>query len=929
MQAITKAILKQFKAAHWKSREEIEQFALEGQALKQPDMLKLIGYLDSGSSDLQHRSRIVAFQALCRNIHDPSLFGPLLKVAKGGTQVIRQGLVPVLIQCSSIESNREICSLLKSSKQGVRKMAADILKVTGGDLVVKQLVESIGSSGWKSRLEAVEVVAHLGGQYSVHALARAMQQSNTAEQILALRCLREERILKMGGRAAVEAVRKLMFDKNAKVVLEAIMTYGHLTNEDDFFNVLGAVMEKAEPKLIFAAIQGLSAFDTPRTIREIDHIYHMGDVNMRSACFDVLEKIGNKTVLPVLASGLSDIHLPLRVKATEILVRLGRSKKVEMASLMIQLLQSKDKEVKHRALEILKHIDCDLEELWPRLLDLLRDEDWWVRERVADVLVKMSGLKLTRHVAAFLKDPMVHMRRCAVDILMRLKDPRSLGALVRTAQIDGDWWVRERAIDCLGEIGDDSVVRHIIGIVKNNPALYYSATVALGKLKHVDALGFLCSMLRSEDVDIRLEAIRALESIGDRGVMAQLQPLLSDRDPQIRKQVQDTLYTWNMKKVDTSVLGQSVTDRLNGLDWLLYQMTVKGGDDLHLASGRRPFMKRMNEMVPLADRELKHLETMLRSILSPQQIEAMERIEDVDFSYEIKSESLRFRVNIFRQLTGWSAVFRKINDNIMSFDELKLPPLIKKLCVLQNGLVLVGGPTGSGKTTTLAAMIDYINRGVGKHIVTIEDPIEVQHRHHRGLIHQREVGSHTRAFSTALRSTLRQDPDVILVGEMRDLETIDFAIAAAETGHLVFGTVHTTSAETTVDRLINAFPPTQQPQIRSMLSESIRAVICQQLMRKKDGTGRIPAIEILLNNEAVRHLIRKGNCYQLTSVILTNHAAGMQSMDQELMRLYQADLVEPEEVYVKANNKKEFAGLIDIDETHDTMSSHMREHLNG
>jgi len=243
-----------------------------------------------------------------------------------------------------------------------------------------------------------------------------------------------------------------------------------------------------------------------------------------------------------------------------------------------------------------------------------------------------------------------------------------------------------------------------------------------------------------------------------------------------------------------------------------------------------------------------------------------------------------------------------------------LPPLVRTFGDLKNGLVLVGGPTGSGKSTTLAALIDYINRTSGRHIISLEDPIEVIHRRKESLVNQREVGTHTRSFAAALRSTLREDPNVILVGEMRDLATIEFTVVAAETGHLVFGTVHTVSAATTVDRIVSAFPPGQQQQVRSTLADSLRAVVCQYLMKEKNGPGRVLAVELLVNNEAVGNLIRKGKAFQLPSVISTSREQGMQLMDNDLMRLVKEGKISAGDGYVKAISKKDFEPFVEEEE---------------
>ena len=243
-------------------------------------------------------------------------------------------------------------------------------------------------------------------------------------------------------------------------------------------------------------------------------------------------------------------------------------------------------------------------------------------------------------------------------------------------------------------------------------------------------------------------------------------------------------------------------------------------------------------------------------------------------------------------------------------ESLGLPSVVSTFGNFKNGLVLVGGPTGSGKSTTLASLIDYINRTSARHVVTLEDPIEAVHLSQRSLVNQREKGTHTSSFASALRATLRQDPDVILVGELRDHETISFAVSAAETGHLVLGTVHTVSADASMDRIINSFPTAQQPQVRTMLAETLRAVVCQHLIRKKDKQGRVLAVEVMINNEATANLIRKGKTYQISSIIAQSRELGMQTMDNDILRLVRAGIVAEEEGYAKALDKKAFeAGL--------------------
>lgn len=344
------------------------------------------------------------------------------------------------------------------------------------------------------------------------------------------------------------------------------------------------------------------------------------------------------------------------------------------------------------------------------------------------------------------------------------------------------------------------------------------------------------------------------------------------------------------------------------IDNLLRILKKNNGSDLHISPGDSPMVRVSGDLFPIGDKKVTSDQSraMLHEIMTDSQKEEFEATSDIDFAYEVPSLEARFRVNIFLDRHGISAAFRLIPNEILTVEQLGLPPIILDFTRYSKGLVLVTGPTGSGKSTTLAAMIDHINKTQKGHIITIEDPIEFVHVSQGCLVNQREVGSHTKSFKAALRASLREDPDIILVGEMRDLETIELAITAAETGHLVFGTLHTSSAAKTVDRIINVFPTNQQEQIRTMLAESILGVIAQQLVRTIDGK-RCAALEILFVTSAVSNLIREGKTYQIPSVIQTGKGKGMQLMDQALQALLATKRISQEEAYKYAVNKSLFS----------------------
>lgn len=347
------------------------------------------------------------------------------------------------------------------------------------------------------------------------------------------------------------------------------------------------------------------------------------------------------------------------------------------------------------------------------------------------------------------------------------------------------------------------------------------------------------------------------------------------------------------------------------IDAFFKLMHEQGASDLHLVAGQPPMLRIHGDMERVKYKVMDNdeLRKMLYEITAEDKIKIFEETGDVDFGYEVAGLA-RYRANYFMQRTGLGAVFREIPNEIQTCEQLGLPSVISKLASLPRGLVLVTGPTGSGKSTTLAAVVDEANRKRKDHIITIEDPIEFVHQSQGCVVNHREVGTHTQSFSAALRGALREDPDIILVGEMRDLETISLAIEAAQTGHLVFATLHTTSAHKTVDRVIEVFPHDQQEQVRSTLADGIRAVITQTLLKRIDRKGRCVALEIMIATPAVRNLVREAKTYQIPSSIQTGKKYGMQLLDDALMDLYNKGWISPDEAYQKANEKARFRPLL-------------------
>lgn len=341
---------------------------------------------------------------------------------------------------------------------------------------------------------------------------------------------------------------------------------------------------------------------------------------------------------------------------------------------------------------------------------------------------------------------------------------------------------------------------------------------------------------------------------------------------------------------------------------IMAEAVKQKASDIHLTIGRPPMLRVFGELVPIQGKEVLTdaiIKELFIPILNEQRMQVLATTGQVDFSYGNPGLG-RFRINVFRQRSTIAGVLRLIPTQIPDLEMLGLPEVVKSLTEKTRGLVLVTGPTGSGKSTSLAAMIDIINTSRNCHIITLEDPIEFLHRHKNSIINQREIGTDSDSFASALRSVLREDPDVILLGEMRDLETIQTALTAAETGHLVFATLHTNDATQTVDRLIDVFPPNQQAQIRIQLSMCLQGIIAQQLIPRNDQPGRVVATEILIPTSAARNLIREGKTHQLSTVIQTGGKLGMRTMDASLRELFQKHMISVQEALLRANDQEEF-----------------------
>jgi twitching motility protein PilT len=910
-----KELLNAFRSAPLKSEEEADAFLESADEVEPGDVLRLLDLLlVRGASDsLLHRRRCSLFARLAERAADKSLFAPFVRGLKTADADLRAALAELIPKVNSVTEHPALCALLRSTDPMLRAVVARTLKAIGGKTVFDQLEEMVDEPDFAGRHEAMDVLLAVGEHRAIPALLIAFAAGSPPEKVVAIDCLCDPRCANRDRPAVLKALAAAVQEPHEWVAIRGIGGLSRLADEEDYFRYAMPALEAASLNVTRSVLEGLRSFASSRSIAALQRKLVEGPNQIRLVALETLEEIGTAAVLKPLVDALSHGHVTVRMRAAEALSHLSQAGKIELARTVVWLLRSRDVNIRRMAVELAQTVRDEQGELWPKLLACLRDEDWWVRERVMDALLEIASDKLLRPIVPYLEDDSDVVRRFAVDVLMRLKAPESLGALVRVARQDADWWVRERAVAAIAAINDPQAVPYVVDLMLHHTELQVACLDALGTMAAKETGSQVASLLGSSDDDVRLAALDCLRAINDHSQFEAVRAAASDANHQVRETAQDLLARWQASALPETIGTTEVATSL--LDQLLVTMARAECDDLILTPGRRPYVKRFGKVFPLVKTVLtaRDLRGLLMRYLSLKQMRDLEALRDVDFSYEVPSQGLRFRVNVFEQQGGTGAVFRIVKGDRPELQALGLPPVVETLGDLKNGLVLVGGPTGSGKSTTLAALVDYINRTSSRHIITFEDPIEVVHRRAKSLVNQREIGTHTGAFEKALRATLREDPNVILIGEMRDFPTISFAVTAAETGHLVFGTLHTFSAALSVDRMVNAFPPGQQDQVRSSLAGSLRAVVCQFLHTRRDAPGRCLSVEVMLNNEAIANLIRRGRVFQIPSVIATSREQGMQLMDAELMRLNREGKISAEDAYMRAMNKKDFEPLLDLE----------------
>lgn len=912
-----------FKLGSWRTTAEAQQWAA-GVVVDVADLAVMlevaVARVVPVEADRQALRRAV-FHALVLRQPNEALFRPAVRALRAASPEGRTLLVELLPRLNCVAEHGELVELLRLPDGEVRAAAARVLIEVGSKAAVAALPPLLLERGFPGFREGLEVIARVGGAQAAPVFERLLQRPDPTERLLAIRWFGDPRIMGRHSAVALRALQPLLKDPHESIGIAAAIAIGQLASEAEYHAILVPLVDGKNLKLAGTIVEGLNRFPTARTAEVLARKLASGPNVLRLAALSAVENAlaaaaaDVDPLLGVVVTALGHPQIAVRNKASEVMSGLSRSPHVEVGRTVVWLLRSGDVTTRRMAAEVLKSIQDPHGELWPKLITSLRDDDWWVRETVMQALLELAGTGLSRYMVAWLKDGSDVVRRFALGVLARLKDPDTIAAVVHVARNDSDWWAREKAIEVIACFKDARAVPILVELMQQIPELQLACIEALRAIDVERARPHLLPLLSSTDADVRLQVLRFVEEQNDPAHKGLVERLATDPDPSVQRLARALLVRWRVVKASGESDAVVPPPQAGGafdvddrpLDQLLVRLFEAGGDDLIVAPERPLFMKRHGQIEALSTHPLStdRVASLLTPLVTAQMAERLDQKRDVDFSLTVKSGGQRVRANLFRQRGGLSAVFRAVRAEIPVLDALGLPVAVKDLLRLRTGLVLVCGPTSSGKSTTLAAFIDAINRTQPRHVISIEDPIEIVHGHKLALVQQRELGTHTKSYARALKSALREDPDVIVIGELRDRETIELALTAAETGHLVFGTVNATSSDAAVDRLVHAVGRHQQDQARASLADSLRAVVCQTLVRRRpDLEGpRLLASELLLHSDAVANLIRKAKTVQIPSLIATSRELGMQALDTDLLRLVKGGQADELDVLAKARNK--------------------------
>ena len=633
---------------------------------------------------------------------------------------------------------------------------------------------------------------------------------------------------------------------------------------------------------------------------------------VREKALEVLATQAPATSVPLFVQHLPTVSYSVQQVLIDALTKAAATQPPEFADQLLPLVASGDAGTRTAVMKILLGMPSS-SEMVKRYVRFTKTLAGFVRDRALES-IRAFGTQVIEPTIDLLSDPDEDIRAAAIAVASAFEDPRIVPATI-TLLKDPDWWIRISAAESLGRMKDPRAVEALVAALAD-PDVKWTAVEALGHIADPRALNALGRMLGDPQPNVRIEVMQALRNFTHPQVQQALRQIATnDPERSVRMRAVDILEEIahrDQKSGDVAALrDEALAARSRQgeprLNTYLISTRNSGASDFHLSVGQPPIVRMAADLVRVKHDAFtaEQVESMLREILEDHQWDALQKHQQIDFTYFIPQAG-RYRANIFVDQKGYNAVFRVIPEKPPTILELGLPPQLAEIAGYHQGLVLICGPSGSGKSTTLTALVNIFNETRNHHVLTMEDPVEFVHPFKNCLINQREVGRHTQSFSRALRAALREDPDVIVIGELRDNESISLALTAAETGHIVLGTLNSTSAPKAIDRLIASFPVDEQAQIRASLSESLRYVIAQKLLPAKEGRKQVAAFEVLKGTTSIANMIRDEKTFQIPSAMQIGKSVGMQTFDDALKDLLKRDAITAETAYMAAQKKEDF-----------------------
>ncbi len=767
--------------------------------------------------------------------------------------------------------------LIWHNDPGVRQVASELFISRADVSAAMLLARDMGKRTSAQRTYAGRIFNRLPEE-----TVRPVVESLLGDKLPKVRQLGWEVALALGGQIGIQYLQKAVHEGPLAMRGTALRRLLQLVRAERVIDLLIEAAKSEDTRLASTAVQALAEVDDPR-------------------------------ILNLMVDRFSEGDAAVREQATKWLLEAATRHATEVRAAMFELLSRGDDSTRRQGVQILLQTG-DTGTVLAELLTFLNDLLGWLRDRIIDTL-RTFGDDILRSAVALLQHQEDSVRTLALVLAESFNDKRLVGPLCRMLK-DDDWWLKITACDSLGRLGDERAVPFLADALKDDDC-NWAAIDSLAQIGSKQALNPLAQLLRQDREELRMEVVRAFSRFTDERLV-QLLKVVKEQDPStdVRTRASEVLRDM-AARLDIEIDGDEARSAVDAkslarpVDRLLAETRELGASDVHISTGEPPMIRRGGRLVRMEGREPLSGEITrewVRSILNEKQLAILDDAGEIDFCHSIKQVG-RYRANAYEERLGMSATFRTIPNQPPTFSELGLPGHLTELLDYHQGVIVVSGPSGSGKSTTLAAIINLINETKADHILTLEDPIEFVHPVKSALVNQREIGKHSDSFHAALRGALREDPDVIMVGELRDAETIRMALEAAETGHLVITTMHTTSAVQTVERLVTSFPPEEQMQVRMGLSEALKFVICQSLVKRKDGEGRVAVFEVLKGTFNVGNLIRDDKTYQLSSLMQIGRNVGMQTVDMALMDLVESNIITPETAWMRAEKQDMFAPL--------------------